>query len=264
MATDHHIHRHYHLDVFDREISQPLPDSYSKCLFLHYLHHASFQFGSIFEFEVGTLSDTTYDDIPNFFHGGFKDTDDGFQAFFIRYAYLHQLAAGHCKAIEDCTYRHLFNAAHILRTEHQHRLAMVGLLEKSLESTGPPRLVAFQIRPIASTLLNLAASLLLLTLACNPIDRIPFDDPVPWDGLHHLLPTLDDPDRNHISQQFSPPTPLNSVKLPQSFTAAHLEHIAGMRIRWTHKLAHHLLLRDDDTTLVLFHHACALHQHIQT
>lgn len=66
------------------------------------------------------------------------------------------------------------------------------------------------------------------------------------------------------SRQFRPPTFYDSVKLPLSFTTAHLEQIAGIRIRSTHNLAHHLLRRDDDTTLMLFHHVSTLQQHIRT
>ncbi|KAI4202069.1 MAG: hypothetical protein LQ350_002858 [Teloschistes chrysophthalmus] len=258
MATEWY----FYTDIFDLlEISQPLPSAYSKCSFLHYLHQSNLLF------DVDTDSDTTDDDfqdIPTFFHGEFKNTDDGFQTFFTRYETLQKAAAGRCRALEECTYRHLFNAVDILRTQHQHRLALVSLLEQWLErSTELRHLEAFRIRSIASTLLNLAASLLSLTVVSNPFERI-FDDSVPWDGLDHFLSTPDDADNSYIGRQFPPPTSLNSVKLPQSFTAAHLEQTAGIRIRWTHNLAHHLLLRDDDTTLMLFHHVSALHHHIRT
>ena len=51
------------------------------------------------------------------------------------------------------------------------------------------------------------------------------------------------------------------VKIPQSFTAAHLEQIAGIKVIWTSNLAGHLLLKDDDTKLMLFHQVSILQIH---
>ena len=52
--------------------------------------------------------------------------------------------------------------------------------------------------------------------------------------------------------------PQESIKLPQSFTADQIERIGGIEIHWTDNLADHLLLRDDDTKLFLFHHVSIL------
>lgn len=110
----------------------------------------------------------------------------------------------------------------------------------------------------ASGLLDLAASLLSLTMISNDFKDDFF---IEWNDLHHFLSTPEDPDNSVIDRQFPSPSSSDTVKLPQSFTADHLEQIAGIQIRWTDNLAHHLLLRDDDTTLMLYHHVFALLHH---
>ena len=49
-----------------------------------------------------------------------------------------------------------------------------------------------------------------------------------------------------------------TVKLPKVFTAANLEKIAGIQVQWTSNLADHLVLKDDDTKVMLFHQASFL------
>lgn len=49
-----------------------------------------------------------------------------------------------------------------------------------------------------------------------------------------------------------------SVKLPKVFTAANLEKIAGIQVQWTSNLADHLVLKDDDKKVMLFHQASFL------
>jgi hypothetical protein len=52
-----------------------------------------------------------------------------------------------------------------------------------------------------------------------------------------------------------------SVKLEKFFNARNLEHIAGIKVRWTSNLADHLRMRDDDTAVELFHYASFLRFH---
>jgi hypothetical protein len=52
-----------------------------------------------------------------------------------------------------------------------------------------------------------------------------------------------------------------SVKLEKIFNARNLEHIAGIKVRWTSNLADHLRMRDDDTAVELFHYASFLRFH---
>lgn len=49
-----------------------------------------------------------------------------------------------------------------------------------------------------------------------------------------------------------------SVDLDKTFTARNIERIAGIRIVWTNNLLDHLRMRDDDTSVALFHHASFL------
>lgn len=50
----------------------------------------------------------------------------------------------------------------------------------------------------------------------------------------------------------------DSVELDRTFTARNIERIAGIRIVWTSNLLDHLRMRDDDTSVAIFHHASFL------
>ena len=54
---------------------------------------------------------------------------------------------------------------------------------------------------------------------------------------------------------------LDSVKLPKSFNAMALAEIGNIQIVWTNNLADHLLMRNDDTKVTIFHHADFLRRH---
>ena len=58
------------------------------------------------------------------------------------------------------------------------------------------------------------------------------------------------------------PTKLTAghVRLETTFNALNLQRLAGIGIEWTSDLASHLSVRNDDTTLLLFHHASFLRQ----
>ncbi|SMR54770.1 unnamed protein product [Zymoseptoria tritici ST99CH_1E4] len=45
------------------------------------------------------------------------------------------------------------------------------------------------------------------------------------------------------------------VRLERNFNARNLERLAGVKIEWTNDLSSHLSLRDDDTKVLVFHHA---------
>lgn len=51
------------------------------------------------------------------------------------------------------------------------------------------------------------------------------------------------------------------VKLSKAFNAMNLDQMGGIEIVWTSNLADHLLVRDDDTKVNLFHHASFLRRH---
>ncbi|KAL9629110.1 MAG: hypothetical protein Q9164_007017, partial [Protoblastenia rupestris] len=61
---------------------------------------------------------------------------------------------------------------------------------------------------------------------------------------------------------FQPKSQLSdTVKLPKGFNAPNLERIAGIRVAWTSNLADHLLLKDDDTKVMVYHHGTFLELH---
>jgi hypothetical protein len=70
----------------------------------------------------------------------------------------------------------------------------------------------------------------------------------------------DDEDlKNLLSREFSQQRNVTDhVKLERLFNARTIERIAGIKITWTNNLADHLRLLDDDTRVVIFHHASFL------
>jgi hypothetical protein len=50
----------------------------------------------------------------------------------------------------------------------------------------------------------------------------------------------------------------DNVKLERLFTARSIEKIVGIKIKWTSNLADHLRLLEDDTRVMIFHHASFL------
>jgi hypothetical protein len=69
--------------------------------------------------------------------------------------------------------------------------------------------------------------------------------------------------QDFIHQHFKEPPKLNCerVRLPKSFDAWAIATIAGVEIAFTDNLADHLLLVEDDTKLLVFHHASFLEYH---
>lgn len=67
-----------------------------------------------------------------------------------------------------------------------------------------------------------------------------------------------------VAAEFTPNTLSDQIKLPAAFNAANVERIAGIRIIWTSNLAEHLVLKDDDTKLMLFHQISVLELHKQS
>ncbi|KAK8086115.1 hypothetical protein PG994_001089 [Apiospora phragmitis] len=70
--------------------------------------------------------------------------------------------------------------------------------------------------------------------------------------------------KEHLAGYFGKPPVLNCdrVRLPKSFHAWGIERIGGINICFTDNLADHLLLVDDDSRLMIFHHASFLeYQH---
>ncbi|KAI1772655.1 hypothetical protein F4818DRAFT_425050 [Hypoxylon cercidicola] len=63
-----------------------------------------------------------------------------------------------------------------------------------------------------------------------------------------------------VEKQFNQPQVLDThhVRLPKSFNAWTINVIGGLQVQFTDNLADHLLLVDDDTKVLIFHHASFL------
>ena len=181
-----------------------------------------------------------------------QSTDDAFQAFFTRYAIMCRLAANTNRAIEIIS--------------HWHFAAVVNLVK---EHPDEPRHLAINRIPsseqfdwekhgwdshLAETLLHLAAGTWSMLSIGRFSGDVSYDEPVSWDDKESL---------NDVIRKYLPSKSLSQemVKLPQTFTAAHLERIGGIEVIWTSNLADHLLLKDDDTKLMLFHQISILQLH---
>ncbi|KAF2964625.1 hypothetical protein GQX73_g8954 [Xylaria multiplex] len=62
----------------------------------------------------------------------------------------------------------------------------------------------------------------------------------------------------------SPVLDAHRVKLPKSFDAWSISIVGGLKVEFTDNLADHLLLINDDTTVLLFHHASFLECQVNT
>ncbi|KAL8684402.1 MAG: hypothetical protein Q9218_008308, partial [Villophora microphyllina] len=194
----------------------------------------------------------------------FTNIDMGFQHFFSRYETLRRRATNRCNAINSCTHWQLLHTAELLQTGSPIRVASLNVMKDIVDSPFG-RLsgnAASTVQDAAPTLLDLAASLSSLMIIGKFMGGISYDEPVLWEGIQYLTSNLQDPSNSLLDRCFSAPSSSDMVKLPQSFTAAHLEQIAGIQVLWTDNLADHLLLRDDDTKVMLFPHVSALQLHV--
>ena len=220
-------------------LSQPLEELSLRCYFLNF----------IFGFELVPSA-------MNRFH-------DGFESYFRRYAVLCQLAANKNRGIESLNHRHIAAIILILRDRTitksslcEHELGSMGIIHSKCRTEGS-LLDAPSSYAIDMLLIDLAANLwLMMSIGKFPGD-VSYDEPIQWESNQ----TLDELLHEHFSTKFDSE---DKVKLPQSFTAAHLEQIGGVEVVWTSNLADHLLLKDDDTKLMLFHQVSILQLHLQS
>ena len=180
-------------------------------------------------------------------------TDNAYESFFTRYALLCKLAANKDREVENVTHQELVDIIALLKI---YKFSSQGTREATIRRTALRDPVAPHSKNLAGTLVDLAAGLwLMLSISKYPGD-ISYDEPIIWDDEESLVP-LELVDKTFSKQYNS----TDLVKLPQSFTAAHLEQIAGIKVIWTSNLADHLLLKDDDTKLMLFHQVSILQLH---
>ncbi|KAL9132119.1 MAG: hypothetical protein Q9175_006597 [Cornicularia normoerica] len=181
-------------------------------------------------------------------------TDNAYESFFTRYALLCKLAVNKDREVEKVTHRHLVEIIALLK-DH-------GSTREEVAATVMLDPVITHSENLARTLADLAAGLwLMLSISKYPGD-ISYDEPIIWRDHEKLMEEHYELNKGPIDKNFS--YHYNStdlVKLPQAFTAAHLEQIGGIKVIWTSNLADHLLLKDDDTKLMLFHQVSILQLH---
>lgn len=182
-------------------------------------------------------------------------SDNAFESFFTRYARLCKLAANKDREVEKMTHWHLVEIVALLK-DHS-------LTREEITATVMQNPAFAHSESLARTLIDLAAGLwLMLSISEYPGD-ISYDEPIIWADQEHL--TDEAMNQGLIDKRFSPRyNSTDLVKLPQAFTAAHLEQIGGIEVELTSNLADHLLLKDDDTRLVLFHQVSILQLHKQS
>lgn len=191
------------------------------------------------------------------------------RAIFTRFWILNHREAGHCFSEGDHTAYFRYYEAQCgsltrgkvsLRNQDQdYLLKIIGYLQKSdakyqsiVDSLlrDYPQLDQSLIRPSISTAARLWS---MLHIGQEEQAATPGQKPIEWeDG------TL----KECIQQCFEPDSDVSDpVKLPKTFNAMALAEIGNIQIVWTNNLADHLLMRNDDTKVTIFHHADFLRRH---
>jgi len=187
-----------------------------------------------------------------------ESQDDGFESFFARYALLCKLAVNSNREIDTFTHWQLTKVIEYMKKPLATRNEV---LEEITEREAFMWEGELRERNVAEILLDLVAGMwLILSIGRFPGD-ISYDEPIVWednDGLYNPQRQTPGLINRHFPADFDSE---ELVKLPQSFTAAHLEQIGGIEVIWTSNLADHLFLKDDDTKLMLFHQVSILSLH---
>ncbi|KAL8669840.1 MAG: hypothetical protein Q9168_005592 [Polycauliona sp. 1 TL-2023] len=179
------------------------------------------------------------------------NTDNGFQAFFGRFDMLRRAAANRHRAVDHCTFVDLIWVVKILNTNESPREELEKVVATRLDKSIDHSL-------LGSVIIDFTVSIRSLMIVGRSAGDVSYDDFVVWEPFMYLHPGLNNLQPNLLNATFPSPAFLDTVKLPQSFTASNLEKVGGIRVLWTNNLADHLLLRDDDTKIMLFHHVSAL------
>lgn len=178
-------------------------------------------------------------------------TDNVYESFFTRYALLCKLAANKDREVEKITHWHLIEIIALLKDRGSTREEVAAIVMQDP--------VIADSESLARTLVDLAAGLWLMLSISNYPGDISYDEPIFWTDHQKLTEERSELNDGLINYTFSHHyNSTDLVKLPQAFTAAHLEQIGGIKVIWTSNLADHLLLKDDDTKLMLFHQVSIL------
>ena len=170
---------------------------------------------------------------------------NGFDTYFCDwYEEQCEIAAGH---VSVTTHREILDLIVQLRSTSLTREELLNMLSESSASTDEKLLNAS---------IDLAARLLLLLSVGSVQQSFTPGSTIAWEKnrLHETIHGALRP-QVHLKE---------CVKLPRTFTAANLERVAGMKVKWTNNLADHLSLTDDDHKVMLFHQASFLELHRNT
>ena len=149
-----------------------------------------------------------------------KAADNAYESFFTRYSLLCKLAANKDREVERITHWQLVETITLLKRHDSIRGDVVITVMQD------PAVAHSQ--SLARTLVDLAAGIwLMLSISMYPGD-ISYDEPVIWKD-YEILGTEQNHSQGLISKNFSHHyNSIDLVKLPQTFTAAHLEQIGGI------------------------------------
>ena len=211
-------------------LAQPLQAVFLRCYFLN----------KIFSLELDTSAVETI--------------DNRYESYFNRYAGLCRLAANRNRGIESVSHWQMASIVCILHDRSLNKTSLVEPCVNQLRATLAQKEDDNNLFELATVLIDVAVDLWLMISVGRFPGNVSYDEPVIWkiESQHALLERVFSP--RHQSEDL--------VKLQQVFTAAHLEQIGGIQVVWTSSLADHLLLKDDDTKLMLFHQVSILQLHL--
>ncbi|KAK5657853.1 hypothetical protein OQA88_2926 [Cercophora sp. LCS_1] len=111
----------------------------------------------------------------------------------------------------------------------------------------PPDDVDIDRRTKAEKTVDMCASLLLMAEVGVPEYRFIGASFLSWSGPQTL--------RQAIGQHFRPEKVLqpDNLRMGKIFTARNLVYIGGIKVKWTNNIVDHLLLADDDQSVMVFH-----------
>ncbi len=182
-------------------------------------------------------------------------TDNGYESFFKRYAQLCKLAANINREVESVNHWQMASIITILRDRVLTRDSFFKITSSMMRESLTEDSKEKSMDDLCTRLTDVAIGMWLMVIVTRLPGDVSYDEPIIWPPYESQEALL--------RRQFSPEYHSeDSVKLPQTFTAAHLEQIAGIEVVWTSNLADHLLLKDDDTKLMLFHQASILGRHL--
>jgi hypothetical protein len=154
--------------------------------------------------------------------------------------------------ISSSTHGEIIEIIHLLQAENASKESIKDKLrERYVGATRIP-----EEKPLDGSI-NLAARLWLM-LSIGELENCLTPGPT----IHWDEGCLNDA----IKTELSPTIPntfnrTDDTTLPKSFNALNLERIGGIRICWTSNLAEHLIMKDDDTRVLIFHQASFLRFH---